>query len=280
VSRVAGLALAGSLVLAGVTFTPASAAAPADGTLTVRLVRDVNGNGSYEPALEVGVPGIPVTVTDPAGSTANGTTGPDGTVRIDLGPVTGAGHRVEASIPSSMPHLKPAPSGNGLSALTGFVSGANPSITMGVWNPADYCQANPAIATACQRNTHKAGTDAGARSLVKFPFTARGTAPAPTQIAKQGDTGAVFGIAYRKQDKRLFSGAFAKRLAPYGSGGPGAIYVTTAGSTTQFATVPEAGNTQHGDGHDGSFFAAPGVESRCRLVRPRHWRQAGHVPAR
>ncbi|MBP2322159.1 hypothetical protein JOF56_002544 [Kibdelosporangium banguiense] len=260
-SRVVGLALAGSLVLAGAIFTPAASAVLADGTLTVRLVRDVNGNGSYEPALEIGVPGIPVTVTDPAGSTANGTTGPDGVVKIDLGPVNGGGYRVEAAIPSSMPHLKPAPSGNGLSSLTEFVNGPNPSITMGVWNPADYCQANPSVATACQRNTHKAGNDAAARSLVKFPFTARGTSPAPTQIAKQGDTGAVFGLAYRKQDKRLFSGAFAKRLAPYGSGGPGAIYVTSAGSTSQFATVPEAGSTQHSDGHDGSFFAAPGKES-------------------
>jgi LPXTG-motif cell wall-anchored protein len=258
---VVGLALAGSLVLAGVVFTPAAAAGPADGTLTVRLVRDVNGNGSYEPALEVGVPGIPVTVTDPAGSTSNGTTGPDGVVKIDLGPMAGGGYRVEASIPGTMPHLKPAPSGNGLSSLTEFVSGAGPSITMGVWNPADYCQANPAIATACQRNTHKVGANAGAKSLVKFPFTARGTAPAPTQLAEQGDTGAVFGIAYRKQDKRLFSGAFAKRLAPYGSGGSGAIYVTAAGATTPFATVPEAGATQHTDGHDGSFFAAPGKES-------------------
>ena len=35
---------------------------------------------------------------------------------------------------------------------------------------------------------------------------------APTQIANQGVTGAVYGIAYRKQDKRIFSGAFAKRL--------------------------------------------------------------------
>ncbi|SMC93164.1 SdrD B-like domain-containing protein [Kibdelosporangium aridum] len=261
-SRVAGLVAAGSLVLAGLAVPTTATASPSDGTLTVRLVRDVNGNGSYDPALEVGVPGIPVTVTDPAGGTATGTTGPDGVVKVDLGPVTGGGYRVDASIPSTMPHLRPAPTGNGLSGLTEFVSGPNPSITMGVWNPAGYCQANPTLATACQRNIAKTGNDPAARSLMTFPFTARGNAPAPTAIAKQGDTGSVFGLAYRKQDKRLFSGAFAKRLAPYGPGGPGAIYVTTpAGVTSQFATVPNAGSTQHSDSHDGSFFSVPGKES-------------------
>nr|WP_052478055.1 SdrD B-like domain-containing protein [Kibdelosporangium sp. MJ126-NF4]CEL15671.1 FIG00503626: hypothetical protein [Kibdelosporangium sp. MJ126-NF4]CTQ93596.1 FIG00503626: hypothetical protein [Kibdelosporangium sp. MJ126-NF4] len=268
-SRVAGLVTAGCLVLTGLVASPTvpavGAAGPADGTLTVRLVRDVNGNGSYEPALEVGVPGVPVTVTDPAGGTATGKTGPDGVVKIDLGPVSGGRYRVDAAIPSTMPHLRAAPTGSdkpgGLSGLTEFVSGPNPSITMGVWNPSGYCQANPVLATACQRNISKAGNDPAARSLVTFPFTARGGTPPPTAIAKQADTGSVFGLAYRKQDKRLFSGAFAKRLAPYGPGGSGAIYATTpAGTTSQFATVPGAGVSQHSDGHDGAFFAVPGKE--------------------
>jgi hypothetical protein len=250
------------LGVAGAPVTPAAIAGPADGTLTVRLVRDVNGNGSYEPALEVGVAGIPVTVTDPGGATAKGSTGPDGVVKIDLGPVSGGSYRVDASIPDSMPYLKPAPSGNGLSGLTEFVSGPNPSITMGVWNPADYCQANPTLALACQRNTQKAGAQPDARSVVTAPFTARGT-QAVTPIAKQGQTGSVFGLGYRKQDKRLFAGAFAKRLAPYGPGGSGAVYVTKSGTTTQFATVPSAGGTQHNlESHNDSAFAsAVGKES-------------------
>ncbi len=252
------LALVGVLGVAGAPVTPAAVAGPADGTLTVRVVRDVNGNGSYEPALEVGVAGIPVVVTDPGGATAKGTTGADGVTKIDLGPVSGGGYRVEATLPDSMPFLRPAPSGNGLSPLTEFVTGANPSITMGVWNPADYCQANPSLAVACQRNTSKAGAQPDARSIVTVPFTARGTQAAT--IATQGDTGALFGLAYRKQDKRLFAAAFAKRLAPYGPGGSGAIYVTKSGVTSLFATVPGAGNTQHSD-NDLTFGAAPGKES-------------------
>lgn len=258
--RVVGLALVGAVMVAGVPVTSA-VAAPADGTLTVRVIRDVNGNGAYDPALEVGVAGIPVTVTDPGGATAKGTTGQDGVVKIDLGPVTGDGYRVEATIPGSMPYLKPAPTGNGLSGLTEFVSGQNPSVTMGVWNPTDYCQSTPALALACQRDTQKVGAQGGARSIVSVPFTARGTAPAPTQLAKQADTGSLFGLAYRKQDKRLFSAAFAKRFSPYGPGGSGAIYVTKGGVTTQFAIVPNAGASQHNGDDDQPFAAAPGKES-------------------
>ncbi|TCO65056.1 SdrD B-like domain-containing protein [Actinocrispum wychmicini] len=257
--RVVGLALAGAVVLAGVPLTSA-VAAPADGTLTVRVIRDVNGNGNYDPALEVGVGGIPVVVTAPGGATAKGTTGQDGVVKIDLGPVAGDGYRVQATIPASMPHLKPAPAGNGLSSLTEFVSGPNPSVTMGVWNPADYCQSTPALAVACERNTRKAGAQGEARSVVSVPFAARGTTPTPTRLAKQADTGSVYGLAYRRQDKRLFSAAFAKRFSPYGPGGSGAIYATKAGVTTQFATVPGSGATQH-SGDDESFVSVPGKES-------------------
>ncbi|MGO1053856.1 SdrD B-like domain-containing protein [Crossiella sp. CA198] len=231
------------------------------------VVRDLNGNGTYEPALELGVAGIPVTVTDPSGGSASGNTGADGAVTVALGSVTGGKYRVEATIPADKSYLKPAPAGTGLSSLTEFVdvtAGKNVALTMGVWNPADYCQANPTLATACERDALLVGQNPGARSLVSFPFTARAQSPAPTQLANQGQTGTVYGMAYRKSDKRLFSGAFAKRLGLYGPGGAGAIYVTTVGgATSQFATVPNAGSTAHAMNadFDGKFFGVPGKES-------------------
>ena len=168
--RPIGLAVAGALVAsATAVLAPQSiaAAGPGDGTLTVRLIRDVNGNGSYEPAVEVGVQGIPVTVADPAGATATGTTGADGTVVVDLGPVSGGRYRVEAAIPATMPDLKPAPAGNGLSGLTEFVDvagGTAVSLTMGVWNPGEYCQANPDLVTCSLAK----GDNTGARGVTRF----------------------------------------------------------------------------------------------------------------
>ncbi|SDX09283.1 Cna protein B-type domain-containing protein [Amycolatopsis xylanica] len=268
-----GFALAVALVGGGTVFvssTPQAAADPADGTLKVRVIRDVNGNGSYEAALEVGVAGIGVTVTAPTGATATGTTGADGTVTVDTKALPTGKYRVDTKIPDSMSYLKPAPAGKGLSTLTSFadVSGGKAvELTVGVWNPSDYCQANPTLITGCQRGARKqdgsSNLSPGARSLVTFPFNQRGT-DSPKQLAKQGDTGTVYGIAYRKDDKRVFSGAFAKRLAEYGPKGQGAIYVTTpAGATSLFATVPNAGTTAHSmsKDFDGPFFGVPGKQA-------------------
>ncbi|WP_051124848.1 SdrD B-like domain-containing protein [Amycolatopsis benzoatilytica] len=268
-----GIALAAVLLAGGTVYVaspPTAAADPSDGTLKVHVIRDVNGNGSYEAALEVGVQGIGVTVTAPDGKTATGTTGADGAVTVATTGLTGGKYRVETKIPDSMPYLKPAPAGNGLSSMTSFadVSGGKAvELTVGVWNPSDYCQANPTLVTGCQRGARKHDGSSNAapasRSLVTFPFTQRGTAD-PKQAAKQGDTGTVFGIAYRKEDKRIFSGAYAKRLAAYGPGGAGAIYATKPdGTTTLFATVPNAGTTQHAmnANFDGQFFGVPGKQA-------------------
>jgi hypothetical protein len=265
-------AVVAALVAASSAVVPPTAnAGPGDGSLTVKVVRDVNGNGTYEAALEVGVQSASVLVTDPAGKTAAGTTDAGGTVTVGLGAVSGGKYRVQVSPPAGSP-LVPAPAGAGLESNTMFVdvsAGKNVTVTTGLWNPADYCQDNPALATACQRATRDRNgnnmVNGSARSLVTLPFTARGTTTAPSQVANQGSTGTVFGLAYRKQDKRLFSAAFAKRLTNYGPGGSGGIYVTPAagGATTLFTTVPGAGAATHNHqaNFDGAFYPVPGTQS-------------------
>jgi hypothetical protein len=228
VRRPIGLAVAGALVAsATAVLAPQSiaAAGPGDGTLTVRLIRDVNGNGSYEPAVEVGVQGIPVTVTDPAGATATGTTGSDGTVVVGLGPVNGGRYRVEAAIPATMPDLKPAPAGNGLSSLTEFVNvagGTNANLTMGVWNPGEYCQANPDLVTCSLAK----GDNTGARGVTRFSSQLGTTPPGgpATQLTTSGQQGAVFGIG-TDRTRNVYLGTFVKRHTEYGpAGAVNAIY--------------------------------------------------------
>ncbi|MFI6097042.1 SdrD B-like domain-containing protein [Lentzea sp. NPDC051213] len=260
-------ALAALVAASSAVVIPAAQAGPGDGSLTVKVIRDVNANGTYEAALEVGVAGASVVVTDPAGQSATGTTGADGNVTVGLGPVSGGKYRVQVNPPAGSV-LKPAPAGTGLESNTMFVDvsgNKNVSVTTALWNPADYCQSTPTLITACQRNAVKPGADNNARSLISFPFTARQKAPAPTQLLKQSDIGTVFGLAYRKQDKRIFAGAFAKRLAAYGPEGQGAIYVTpsTGGSASLFTKVPDAGTKPHNmnTNFDGPFYSVPGTES-------------------
>ncbi|MDT7781994.1 MAG: hypothetical protein QOF58_413, partial [Pseudonocardiales bacterium] len=269
--RPLAVALAALVVASSAVVIPTAHAGPGDGSLTVKVIRDVNGNGNFDAAVEVPVQGAPVLVTDAAGKTATGTTDAAGSVAVGLGPVSGGKYRVQVNPPAGST-LVPAPAGGTLESNTMFVDvsgGKNVTVTTGLWNPADYCQANPVLATGCQRATRdrdgKSMVNDSARSLVTLPFTARGTDSAPAQVANQGATGTVFGLAYRKQDKRLFSAAFAKRLTNYGPGGAGAIYVTPAagGATTVFATVPNAGAAKHNHqaNFDGGFFAVPGTQS-------------------
>ncbi|MET8757653.1 SdrD B-like domain-containing protein [Lentzea sp. NPDC004782] len=265
-------ALAALVAASSAVVMPTTAhAGPGDGSLTVKVIRDVNGNGNYDAAVEVPVQGASVLVTDPAGKTATGTTDASGSVAVGLAPVSGGKYRVQVNPPAGSV-LQPAPAGGTLESNTMFVDvsgGKNVTVTTGLWNPSDYCQSSPALATACERATRdrdgKSMVNDSARSLVTMPFTSRGTNTAPTQIANQGATGTVYGLAYRKQDKRLFSAAFAKRLTNYGPGGPGGIYVTPAGggATTLFTTVPNAGGATHNHqaDFDGGFFAVPGTQS-------------------
>lgn len=269
--RTLGFALAVALVGGGTVFvssTPQAAADPADGSLKIRVVRDINGNGSYEAALEVGVKDIVITVTAPDCKTAAGTTAADDTVTVSTTALAGGKYRVDTKIPDSMSYLKPAPAGKGLSMLNSFVAvsaGKAVELTIGVWNPADYCQENPELVTACQLDlTTFKGDPKTSRSLVTFPWTARNKTAATTR-AKQADTGTVFGMGCQKDQKRIFSSAYAKRLTDYGTGGRGGIYVTAAdGSSTKlFAKVPNAGTTAHkmSTNADGPFYAIPGKES-------------------
>jgi hypothetical protein len=271
VKRPLAVALSALMAASFAVVIPTAHAGPGDGTLTVKVIRDVNANGTYEAALEVGVAGASVLVTDPAGKTATGTTGADGNVVVGLAPVSGGKYRVQVNPPAGSV-LQPALTGTGLESNTMFVDvagGKNVSVTTALWNPADYCQSSPALATACQRATRdrdgNSMVNGSARSLVTLPFGARGKDTAPAQIANQSATGTVFGLAYRKQDKRLFSAAFAKRLTNYGSAGSGGIYVTPAagGATTVFATVPNAGGATHNHqaNFDGGFYAVPGTQS-------------------
>ncbi|MEV6239835.1 SdrD B-like domain-containing protein [Lentzea sp. NPDC051838] len=257
--------LAALVAASSAVVVPAAHAGPGDGSLTVKVVRDVNGNGNYDAAVEVPVQGASVLVTDAAGKTATGTTDASGGVAVGLGPVSGGKYRVQVNPPAGST-LVPAPAGGTLESNTAFVDvsgGKNVTVTTGLWNPADYCQDNPTLVTACQRDITTFKDDPASRDLVSFPWTARGTA-ASANLANQGQLGTVFGLAYRKQDKRIFSAAFAKRLAKYGPEGPGAIYVTPAagGSATLFAKL-NAGATQHamGTNFDGPFFGVPGKQS-------------------
>ncbi|MFJ1794007.1 SdrD B-like domain-containing protein [Kitasatospora griseola] len=261
-----------ALLAAGIATGPAvsAPAATADGSVTVRVVRAVDESGTYSPALEPGMAGVTVTLTGEDGAVRTAVTAADGTVTLKPAKSTASGkYRVDVVNPKpgvlfpAFAAREGLAAPNRLSSNTEFVdlsAGKQAGLITGLWNPADYCQQNAPLATACQPSVAE---PAGKRTLLSFPYRSRGMNQDVTNISTNGDTGNVFGIAWNRDDRRLFSSAQAKRDAPYGPGGPGAIYVTDPATktTSLFATVPDVGSTPHTAGGDVGYLTAPGKES-------------------
>ncbi|MFD9595189.1 SdrD B-like domain-containing protein [Kitasatospora sp. NPDC059973] len=265
-----------ALGIAGCSLAVAPAAFPqsGDGSVTVRVVRAVDTSGVWTPALEPGLAGVTVTLTDDAGTAVQGATAADGTVTLaPAAKLSGGKYRVQVVNPkpgvlypafASREGLDGAP--NKLSSNEEFVDlsgGKNVAFTTGLWNPGDYCQKNAPLVTTCQPAAREGGAQ---RTLVSFPYSARGQDGVDvnaTDIATDAETGTIYGIGWNRSDRRVFSSALAKRTTDYGPGGAGAIYVTDLAQkrTTLFTTVPEAGATVHGGGTDDAFLGVPGKES-------------------
>ncbi|WP_425834135.1 SpaA isopeptide-forming pilin-related protein [Streptomyces fractus] len=262
-----------SLALSG-----AKAADTGDGKLTLGVVREVNGNGVWDSALEPGWKDVEVKLTDDAGQTVTGKTDATGTVVLSPGAqLSGGKYRMEVVNPDPKkysPAFAAPKAADGSGQLTSPVrmvdlsGGKNVNLKTGFWNPGDYCQQNAQLATACQNTTITGDSykgDMGDRTLVTEPYNARGVLNQTKDLAKEGDTGALYGIGYSKQKQWIFSGAFAKRATEYGPGGPGGIYLTdrASGKTSLFTQVPNAGDTKHdaATNQDFAFRKAVGRES-------------------
>ncbi|MGK4579179.1 SdrD B-like domain-containing protein [Kitasatospora sp. HPMI-4] len=274
-----GVGLAAALAMGigscSLAAAPAAYSQAGDGSVTVRVIRAVDASGVWTPALEPGIAGVKVTLTDDAGVGIEGLTAADGTVTLApaTSKATGGKYRVQVVNPkpgvlfpafASRQGLDGAP--NQLSSNEEFVDlsgGKNAAYTTGLWNPGDYCQKNAPLVTTCQSASREGGSQ---RTLVSFPYSARGQDGVDvnvTNIATDAETGTLFGIAWNKADRRVFSSAAAKRTTDYGPGGAGGIYVTDLAQkkTTLFTVVPDAGTTAHGPGTDDAFLTVPGRES-------------------
>ncbi|WP_146228399.1 SdrD B-like domain-containing protein [Streptomyces sp. CG 926] len=265
----AALAMTAVVALSGGLLQQAVAADVDDGTVRVRVIRDSDSNGFWDRLKEIGVSSITVELTDVDGNVRTARTGPDGVAVFPPSANLFEGkYYVRLRLPNgTFLHDSFAATG-GLAAQGTIVDvrdGEDAEITMGVWNPADYCQDNPELSTPCQVAANK---DGDVRTTVRFPFSARGDSTSQnnvTTLATRDDTGNTYGLAYHREQRRIFAGAYAKRHTVYGPAGTGGIYVTprAGGATTLFATVPNAGNTAHNDPvrFDGEFVAAVGKES-------------------
>ena len=215
------------------------------------VFNDYNGNGVRETALATvggiqvesgetdGLAGVKVHVTDAAGNTFTTTTDVYGTYAIGQAITYPA--RVEFSgIPAEY---------NGSSTLNGsnsrttvqFVSAASCNVNLGVNRPTDYCDTSPQMFTPCYVNGHPlgGGTSGADATLVSVPFnnigkgfTTTTTGAANRYWSINSQTGSVWGLAYNRYTKKMFSAALLRRHTGFGPLGIGGIYVTDMTQST------------------------------------------------
>jgi len=185
---------------------------------------------------ELGVEGVTVTVY-PGGLSA--TTAADGTYTV-----AGVNGAVRVEFSNWPTYLKESPDGGGANTSVQFVTAAASDVDFGLHNPADFSQIEPPVLTShfiCGSITAAGTQDA----IVSIPYDASGNNPAITIEGEKSTVGSVWGLAYDKTNKKLFSSAFLKRHSGLGSGGLGAIYstdVTSSANATLFVTIPNVGS--------------------------------------
>ncbi|MFM9441424.1 SdrD B-like domain-containing protein [Streptomyces acidiscabies] len=251
---------------------PAKGKGSGDGTVTVRVVTEVDADGAYDSALEPGMAGVTVTLTDDAGQKLTATTDADGlaTFTPASSALTGGKYRIEVKNPDTATY-QPAIAGLGTGAdvirsNTGFVDvsgGTAATYTTGFWEPDVYSPENPTLVTAGLAK----GDATGMQGLLQFDGNLTTTPPGGpvTQLTENTAQQAVFGIGTDRTGN-VFMGTSVKRHTEYGPAGPvNAIYRYngTSKAVTTFTTLPGALTPHDATGnylHDDVIYSKVGRE--------------------
>lgn len=216
-------------------------AAAGDGPITGTVYRDLVGDGGRD-GSDPGQSGVTVTVTDAAGASASAISAADGGYSVATTGLGAGPFRVQFS--GWAAHLRPAPHGSGNpSSVT--VAAAGATVDFGVWDPSDYCQANPTMAVTCFVSGE---AEASLETIATFPYSAGttetsdhyGSGPAgydqPQEVraASLADTGSIYGEGWHARSSTLYAASFAKRFVPFGSAGSDVIYRQRNGTTAVF----------------------------------------------
>ena len=207
---------------------PSAPDAPNVGTVTGRVFRDYNANGIKD-GNEPGLANVAVTAVT-SGGVFTGTSNSSGIYTINV--TAGTEARIQATLPAS---FQSGPVGPNSASTVRFIAvgGAVADIDFGMFVPSDYCQANPLMATGCAIfGDAVAGENNAQPNFYTFPYNSTGNANPgvnPTSHSTFVNTGSLYGLAYHRASKRIFAGAYMKRLVGFvpsaTTDGSGKIYL-------------------------------------------------------
>ncbi|NOT63370.1 MAG: hypothetical protein HOP19_24435, partial [Acidobacteria bacterium] len=199
---------------------------------------DYDADGGKDSGELYGVAGVTATAFDKNGATYTATSNSEGRYEFSAAnsnAIAAADYPVRlefTTLPaSSFTTTTPQGADNGSSVQ--FISAATCGNDVGVMDQAAYAQDNPLVMLPCFVNGDPApnvtATDSGdADALVGFPYNSSG-GPTPALISHMAtarQVGSLWGLAYNKYTKRLFSAATLRRHVGLGPQGLGGIYVT------------------------------------------------------
>jgi SdrD B-like domain len=152
-------ALAGLITWVVVAAMPVPAdAETTDATLTVIVNRDVDGNRSYDAAIDEPQPGIGIAVTDASGSRVTGVTDRDGTFVLQgTSKLEGGRYFVVAEIPAALPGLTPVLDSSTFQPLstTVDVTSDDQTVRMGVTAGRTSTEAPQSEPTSLSRSSNR-----------------------------------------------------------------------------------------------------------------------------
>ncbi|MCY7350447.1 MAG: hypothetical protein LH606_07240, partial [Cytophagaceae bacterium] len=221
-----------------------------------KTFRDGDGDGIKDSG-EAGIPGVLVKsyINNGAGDLLLGQAVSNDTGFYNLTPPAGAGQkvRIEFQIPANACNLSNAVDfsslgGQNYGSSVQFVTGPATNVHFAILNADAYVvSANPRLFVPCYVNGSNAKntTSGNLDALVSYgynsagvPMMDGGTAPNPVPLAHGSSIGTVWGTAYSRQAKRLFTAAFLKRHSGLGPAGSGGIYLIDPANPPPTGVVP------------------------------------------
>ncbi|MFN8488963.1 MAG: SdrD B-like domain-containing protein [Caldilineaceae bacterium] len=220
-------------------------AATTAGPISGKVYQDFNSNGQIDSSgtvIDVGLPGLAVAAYDPNGVLV-GTATTDASGNYSFTPTKPGPYRVELqSAPSGYYPTTHGPQ-NGTSTQFVTTNGGASNVNFGVLAPCDYCQNNPRFATVIQ---HTGDTRTSTLDALVTDDYATGTSK--QVLTQYSATGTLWGLAYDRTRKTLYSGAYLQThlglQENMGATNPlGAIYQTNAatGATSLFVDISTLG---------------------------------------
>jgi uncharacterized repeat protein (TIGR01451 family) len=239
----------------------------AHAAISGNVFRDYNNNGVKDTksatvsTTDIGISGVTVTAFGLNNtSCGTATTAATGVYSITLsstaGDCAGPVYRLEfTNLPANtFPSARSTDSVSGGTATnagssTQFVSNGATNVNFAANEPCEYCQNNPKIVTTEMFAGGALAPGSAQNALVSLDYVSSGNA-AVTKLSSHAQTGSLWGIAYSKQEKVVYSATFLKRQvamieSPVGTPSVGTLFRTTAPAsaspvTTKFVDLEAA----------------------------------------